>query len=162
VFVVLVAMERLDGRSCTAFPECWAKFDITSDQYDMYQLVSILHRCPHDGFPPVTTASSPACPGWCPRRHHHGRAHPYLMHERGHRHLLMEVNQPDLESRLLRVLETLCRTPMRSAKGSAARWLEISRPWPKWGSTSSGTCSSAIPTSRCAPDCIRGRLPAAV
>lgn len=108
VFVILVAMERLDGRSCGRLSEMLGKVPIfTSDQYDMYQLVSILHRCHmmvSSRYHGIVTCMPGLVPSAGITMDERIRN---LMHERGHKHLLMEVNQPDLESRLRSVLETL-------------------------------------------------------
>ncbi len=45
-----------------------------------------------------------------------------LLRERGHEHLLLTVDDPDLEAKLLAVMETLARMRKRFATALRARW----------------------------------------
>jgi polysaccharide pyruvyl transferase WcaK-like protein len=108
VFVILVAMERLDARSCDRLSGMLGKVPVfTSDQHDMYQLVSIL-RCCHMMISSRYHGIVCCMPGLVPSAGiTMDERIRNLMHERGHRHLLMEVDEPDLENRLRAVLNTL-------------------------------------------------------
>src|SRR2546422_3819645 len=108
VFVVLVAMERLDARACRQIAARLGGAPVfASDDYDMYQLVSVL-RCGqaivssrYHGIVtsmPAMVASAGVTMDERIRN---------LMHERGHEHLLLSVDDPDLEAKLLAVMETL-------------------------------------------------------
>jgi len=77
VFPILVAMERLDAHACRSMLEFLPGTPVfTSDDYDMFQLVSILRACSYmvssryHGI--VTCHAQPGCFGWG----HDGRAHP--------------------------------------------------------------------------------------
>ncbi len=108
VFVVLVAMERLDTKACQHLAERLGGVPIfTSDQYDMYQLVSILRACHfmvssrYHGIVtsmPGQVASAGVTMDERIRN---------LMRERGHQHLLMNVDEANLEEKLLAAMETL-------------------------------------------------------
>lgn len=108
VFPVLIAMEMLDRDACFRLSERLGGIPVfTSEQYDMYQLVSIL-RCGrlmvssrYHGIVcsmPAQVASAGVTMDERIRN---------LMHERGHAHLLLDVDDPDLEEKLLGVLQTL-------------------------------------------------------
>ncbi|MCH7986481.1 MAG: polysaccharide pyruvyl transferase family protein [Acidobacteria bacterium] len=109
-FLVLVAMERLDGRACRQVAERLGGVPVfTSEQYDMYQLVGIL-RCCHlmvssryHGIVASMPALVPSVGVTMDERIRN------LMRERGHDHLLLDVDDADLESKLLVALDTLCR-----------------------------------------------------
>jgi len=65
VFVVMVATERLDADACHRISDQLGGVPVlTSDDYDMYQLVSILRAC-HLMVPRASTASSPRWRVWC-------------------------------------------------------------------------------------------------
>jgi polysaccharide pyruvyl transferase WcaK-like protein len=108
VFPILVAMERLDAVACR---EIAARIPgtpvFTSDDYDMFQLVSILRACSfmvssrYHGIVtcmPSLVASAGVTMDERIRN---------LMRERGHQHLLLTVDDPDLEPKLLQVMEML-------------------------------------------------------
>jgi polysaccharide pyruvyl transferase WcaK-like protein len=109
VFTILVAMESLDARACHAIaPQVPAPI-LTSDQYDMFQLVSIVR-----------------CARWMVSSRYHGIVSSMpagvvsagvtmderirnMMRERGHNHLLITVNDPNLHEKLIEAMETLVR-----------------------------------------------------
>jgi polysaccharide pyruvyl transferase WcaK-like protein len=109
VFTILVAMESLDARACHAIaPQVPAPI-LTSDQYDMFQLVSIVR-----------------CARWMVSSRYHGIVSSMpagvvsagvtmderirnMMRERGHNHLLVTVNDPKLHEKLIEAMETLVR-----------------------------------------------------
>jgi polysaccharide pyruvyl transferase WcaK-like protein len=110
VFPILVAMERLDAVACR---DIAAKIPgtpiFTSDDNDMFQLVSILRACSYmvssryHGMVtcmPSLVASAGVTMDERIRN---------LMRERGHEHLLLTVDDPDLEPKLLQVMETLVK-----------------------------------------------------
>ena len=108
VFVIMVATERLDARPACKIAERLGGVPVlSSDEYDMYQLVGILRACHmmassrYHGIVtsmPALVASAGITMDERIRN---------LMQERGHTDLLMNVDDPDLEPRLLRALEIL-------------------------------------------------------
>ena len=109
VFVILVATERLDARPARRISE---KLDgvpvLTSDDYNMYELVSTLRACHmmvssrYHGIVTSMPALVPSAGITMDERIRN------LMRERGHDHLLMNVDDPDLEPRLLAAMDKLC------------------------------------------------------
>jgi polysaccharide pyruvyl transferase WcaK-like protein len=108
VFVILVAMERLDARVCEALAARIGHPPIfTSDRHDMYELVSILRACNllvSSRYHAIVTSMPALVPSagvTMDERIHN------LMRERGHDALLMTVEDRDLESKLLGAMEKL-------------------------------------------------------
>lgn len=108
VFPILVAMERLDAAACNDMAAQLPGTAIfTSDDYDMFQLVSILRACSYmvssryHGI--VTCMPSLVASAGVTMDERIAN----LMRERGHEHLLATVEDPDLEARLLQIMETL-------------------------------------------------------
>jgi polysaccharide pyruvyl transferase WcaK-like protein len=120
VFVILAATERMDARACRRISEKLGGVPVlTSDDYNMYQLVSILRACRmmvssrYHGIVtsmPALVASAGITMDERIRN---------LMNERGHQELLMNVDDPDLEVRTLAALEILDREGDRIADGIA-------------------------------------------
>jgi polysaccharide pyruvyl transferase WcaK-like protein len=110
VFVILVAMERLDARPARLISDQLGGVPVlTSDDYNMYQLVSVLRACPmmiSSRYHAILTAMPGLVPSAGITMDERIRN---LMRERGHEHLLMNVDDQDLEDRIVRALETLCR-----------------------------------------------------
>jgi polysaccharide pyruvyl transferase WcaK-like protein len=108
VFVILVAMERLDTRACDALASRLAGAPVfSSDRHNMYEMVSVLRACSWiaaSRYHAIVT-SMPALVPSAGITMDERIAN--LMHERGHEHLLMSVDDSDLEARLLAALETL-------------------------------------------------------
>src|SRR5664279_4259232 len=108
VFPILVAMERLDAVACREIAKEIPSIPIfTSDDYDMFQLVSILRECAYmvssryHGIVtsmPATVVSAGVTMDERIRN---------LMSQRGHQHLLLNVDDADLEPRLIQVMESL-------------------------------------------------------
>jgi polysaccharide pyruvyl transferase WcaK-like protein len=108
VFPILVAMERLDAVACRSMLEFLPGTPVfTSDEYDMFQLISILRRgtymvsSRYHGIVtcmPALVASAGVTMDERIRN---------LMRERGHEHLFLTVDDPELEPKLLRVMEQL-------------------------------------------------------
>lgn len=118
VFIILVATERLDARPARIISE---RLDgvpvLTSDEYNIYELVSILRACHmmvssrYHGIVtsmPGLVASAGITMDERIRN---------LMRERGHQELLMNVDDPDLEPRLLAAMEKLYRDREMIAAG---------------------------------------------
>ena len=120
VFVIMAATERMDARPCRRISEKLGGVPIiTSDDYNMYQLVSILRCCRmmvssrYHGIVtsmPALVASAGITMDERIRN---------LMNERGHHELLMNVDDADLEARTLAAIETLDREGERIADGIA-------------------------------------------
>jgi polysaccharide pyruvyl transferase WcaK-like protein len=109
VFVILVATERLDARPARRLSEMLGGVPVlTSDDYNMYELVSILRACHmmvssrYHGIVTSMPALVPSAGITMDERIRN------LMRERGHDELLMNVDDPDLESRLLAAMDKLC------------------------------------------------------
>ena len=108
VFPILVAMERLDTDACRRVAERLGGVPVfTSAEHDMYQLVSVL-RCGHlivssryHGIVAAMPALVPSAGVTMDERIRN------LMHERGHERLLLDVDDPDLEAKLVAVMEKL-------------------------------------------------------
>jgi len=108
VFVVLVAMEALDTRACKRMSEMLGGVPIFSSyDYDMYQLVSILrssHLMVSSRYHGIVTAMPALVASAGVTMDERIRN---LMHERGHEDLLLTVDDPDLEEKLLVVMDKL-------------------------------------------------------
>jgi polysaccharide pyruvyl transferase WcaK-like protein len=108
VFMILVAMESLDARACEALaPQLGQAAILTSDQYNMYELVSVLRACDlmvSSRYHGIVTAMPGLVPSAGITMDERIRN---LMHERGQEDLLMTVDEPDLETRLLVTMEKL-------------------------------------------------------
>ncbi|MCI0356711.1 MAG: polysaccharide pyruvyl transferase family protein [Acidobacteria bacterium] len=108
-FVILVAMEMLDARACRALGEKLPGAPIlTSDRYNMYELVSVLRSCQlmvSSRYHGIVTAMPGLVASAGITMDERIRN---LMHERGHQHLLLTVDDPDLEDKLRGVLDRLC------------------------------------------------------
>jgi polysaccharide pyruvyl transferase WcaK-like protein len=108
VFTVLVAMERLDAVACRAIAQQIPGLPIfTSDDYDMYQLVSILRQCSYmvsSRYHGIVTCMPSLVASAGVTMDERIRN---LMRERGHPHLLLTVDDPDLGPKMLQMMETL-------------------------------------------------------
>jgi polysaccharide pyruvyl transferase WcaK-like protein len=120
VFVILVATERLDARPANRISEKLGGVPVlTSDQYNMYELVSILRAChmmASSRYHGIVTSMPALVPSAGITMDERIRN---LMNERGHQDLLMKVDDPDLEPRLLAALETLATQGERISDGIA-------------------------------------------
>jgi polysaccharide pyruvyl transferase WcaK-like protein len=108
VFLVLIAMEKLDTRACQALaPELGGAPVFSSESLDMYQLVSIL-RCASlilsSRFHAIVTSMPSLIPSAGVTMDERIRN---LMRERGHDRLLLTVDDPDLGERIVDVMEYL-------------------------------------------------------
>ena len=108
VFVVLVATERLDARPARRISEKLGGVPVlSSDDYNMYQVVSILRAChlmASSRYHGIVTSMPGLVPSAGITMDERIRN---LMRERGHPDLLMNVDDADLEERLLAALERL-------------------------------------------------------
>jgi polysaccharide pyruvyl transferase WcaK-like protein len=108
VFVVLVATERLDARPARRISEELGGVPVlSSDDYNMYQVVSILRAChmmASSRYHGIVTSMPGLVPSAGITMDERIRN---LMRERGHQDLLMNVEDVDLEERLLAALERL-------------------------------------------------------
>ena len=108
VFTVLVAMERLDTVACRAIAAEIPGLPIfTSDDYDMYQLVSILRQCAYmvsSRYHGIVTSMPSLVASAGVTMDERIRN---LMRERGHQHLFLTVDDPDLGPKMLQMMETL-------------------------------------------------------
>jgi polysaccharide pyruvyl transferase WcaK-like protein len=110
VFPVLVAMEALDTKACKEVSRRLGGAPIFSSyDYDMYQLVSILRSCHlmvssrYHGIVTCMPALVPSAGVTMDERIRN------LMRERGHDDLLLNVDDEDLEDRLVEVMNRLER-----------------------------------------------------
>jgi len=120
VFVIMVATERLDARPANRIAEELGGIPVlTSDQYNMYELVSIL-RCCHmmasSRYHGIVTSMPALVPSAGITMDERIRN---LMRERGHQELLTTVDDPDLESKLLAALNVLATEGERISDGIA-------------------------------------------
>jgi polysaccharide pyruvyl transferase WcaK-like protein len=108
VFVILVATERLDARPARKIAEKLGGVPVlSSDDYDMYQVVSILRAChmmASSRYHGIVTSMPGLVPSAGITMDERIRN---LMRERGHQDLLMNVDDIDLEPRLLGALDKL-------------------------------------------------------
>jgi polysaccharide pyruvyl transferase WcaK-like protein len=108
IFVIMVATERLDARPANSISQKLGGVPVlTSDDYNMYQLVSVLRACHmmvssrYHGIVTSMPALVPSAGITMDERIRN------LMRERGHEDLLMTVDDPDLEPKLLAAIEQL-------------------------------------------------------
>ena len=120
VFVILVATECLDARPANRISQQLGGVPVlTSDQYNMYELVSILRAChmmASSRYHGIVTSMPALVPSAGITMDERIRN---LMRDRGHPELLMTVDDPDLEPKLLAALETLASDGERIADGIA-------------------------------------------
>ena len=108
VFPVLVAMERLDAVACRDIAAQIPGAPVfTSEGYDMFQLVSLLRAATYmvsSRYHGIVTCMPSLVPSAGVTMDERIRN---LMRERGHQHLFLTVDDPDLEPKLLQIMETL-------------------------------------------------------
>jgi polysaccharide pyruvyl transferase WcaK-like protein len=118
VFLALCATEQLDTRACRRVSEKLGGVAVfSSDNYDMFQMVSILragHLMASSRFHGIVTSMPALVPSAGITMDERIRN---LMRERGHEDLLMNVDDPDLEPKLLVALEKLATEGDRIADG---------------------------------------------
>jgi polysaccharide pyruvyl transferase WcaK-like protein len=108
VFPILVAMERLDAVACREISATNPGTPVfTSDDYDMFQLVSLLRACTYmvsSRYHGIVTCMPNLVASAGVTMDERIRN---LMRERGHGHLLLTVEDPDLETKLIQMMDTL-------------------------------------------------------
>jgi polysaccharide pyruvyl transferase WcaK-like protein len=108
VFPILVAMERLDAVACREIAAQILGTPIfTSADYDMFQIVSILRACTYmvsSRYHGIVTCMPSLVASAGVTMDERIRN---LMRERGHEHLFLTVDDPELEPKLLAIMETL-------------------------------------------------------
>jgi polysaccharide pyruvyl transferase WcaK-like protein len=108
VFPILVAMERLDTVACRDIAAQIPGTPVfTSDDYDMFQLVSLLRAGSYmvsSRYHGIVTCMPSLVASAGVTMDERIRN---LMRERGHQQFLLTVDDPDLEPKLLQVMETL-------------------------------------------------------
>jgi polysaccharide pyruvyl transferase WcaK-like protein len=108
VFPILVAMERLDAVACRAIAKDIPGTPVlTSDDYDMFQLVSILRACTYmvsSRYHGIVTCMPAGVVSSGVTMDERIRN---LMREREHQHLMLTVDDPDLGPKLTEVMERL-------------------------------------------------------
>jgi polysaccharide pyruvyl transferase WcaK-like protein len=118
VFVILAATERLDERPARKISEKLGGVPVfTSDEYNMYELVSVLRAChmmASSRYHGIVTSMPGLVPSAGITMDERIRN---LMRERGHEDLLMNVDDPELEGKLLVALEKLSTDGERIASG---------------------------------------------
>ena len=111
-------MERLDALACEALaPQLGGVPVFTSDAHDMYEMVSILRCCSlmvSSRYHAIVTSMPGLVPSAGVTMDERIRN---LLRERGHSDLLLTVDDPDLEEKLLAVMELLAAEagPVRDA-----------------------------------------------
>ena len=108
VFPILVAMEMLDRDACERVAEQIGGAPIfASDELNMYEMVSILRSCDRmlsSRYHAIVTSMPAGVPSAGITMDERIRN---LMHQRGHEHLFMEVDEPDLADRIVAALGAL-------------------------------------------------------
>jgi len=108
VFPILVGMERLDAVACCDIKKALPGIPVfTSDDYDMFQLVSILRAGTYmvsSRYHGIVTCMPSLVASAGVTMDERIRN---LMRERGHQHLLLTVDDPDLEPKLIKMMDTL-------------------------------------------------------
>jgi polysaccharide pyruvyl transferase WcaK-like protein len=118
VFAILVATERLDARPANRISEQLGGVPVlSSDDYNMHELVSILRSChmmASSRYHGIVTSMPGLVPSAGITMDERIRN---LMRERGQEELLMNVDDRDLEPKLLAALEKLATEGERIADG---------------------------------------------
>jgi polysaccharide pyruvyl transferase WcaK-like protein len=108
VFPVMIGMEKLDRDACERVASKIGGAPVlASDQFNMYELVSILRTCDRvlsSRFHAIVTSMPAGVPSAGVTMDERIRN---LMHQRGHQHLLMNVDEPDLADKIVTALRAL-------------------------------------------------------
>jgi polysaccharide pyruvyl transferase WcaK-like protein len=117
VFPVMVAMEMLDHDACKRVAAKLGGAPLfASDQHNMYELVSILRVCDRllsSRFHAIVTSMPAGVPSAGVTMDERIRN---LMRDRGHEHLMMDVDEPDLSNKIVAALRAL------DAEADSIRW----------------------------------------
>jgi polysaccharide pyruvyl transferase WcaK-like protein len=129
VFPVLIAMEMLDRGACERVAQKLGGAPIfASDKFNMYELVSILRaadRVLSSRYHAIVTSMPTGVPSAGVTMDERIRN---LMRERGHEHLLMRVDEPDLADKIvaaLRALDTQAEEVRDAIGQTVARNLQL-------------------------------------
>ncbi|HKW19085.1 MAG TPA: polysaccharide pyruvyl transferase family protein [Terriglobales bacterium] len=118
IFIALVATERLDARACHRVSEKLGGVAVfSSENYDMFQMVSILRAgnlMASSRFHGIVTSMPALVPSAGITMDERIRN---LMRDRGHEDLLMNVDDPDLEPKLIAAFEKLASDGEQIADG---------------------------------------------
>lgn len=146
LFLVLVAMERLDRRACHWVADRLGGVPVfTSEQYDMYQLVSILRACHlmvSSRYHGIVTCMPGLIPSAGVTMDERIRN---LMRERGHNDLLLEVDDPDLEAKLVPVIGKLLDDRERICDGIARTVVRNLKTMARMGAFLEGNVAARYP-----------------
>jgi polysaccharide pyruvyl transferase WcaK-like protein len=108
VFPIIIAMEMLDRDACERIAEKLGNTPVfSSDRFNMFELVSILrscHRLLSSRYHAIVTSMPAGLPSAGVTMDERIRN---LMRERGHQHLLMQVDDPDLDEKIVGALRAL-------------------------------------------------------
>jgi polysaccharide pyruvyl transferase WcaK-like protein len=108
IFPVMIGMEMLDRDACERVAAKLGGTPVfSSETFDMYQLVSVLRasdRILSSRYHAIVTSMPAGIPSAGVTMDERIRN---LMRERGHEHLLMRVDEPDLAEKIVRALELL-------------------------------------------------------
>ena len=108
IFLVLVGMEMLDRDACQRMADKLGGSPVfASDQYNMFELVSILRACDRiisSRYHAIVTSMPAGVPSVGVTMDERIRN---LMGERGHEHLLMTVDDAELEDKIVEALRAL-------------------------------------------------------
>jgi polysaccharide pyruvyl transferase WcaK-like protein len=119
-FPILVAMERLDADACRKIAAQIPGIPVfTSDDYDMFELVSILRACSYmvsSRYHGIVTCMPGLVASAGVTMDERIRN---LMRERDHQHLLLTVDDPELEPKLIQVMEALWKDAENVREGIA-------------------------------------------
>src|SRR5258706_3683879 len=154
VFTVLAATERLDAIACRAIADQIPGLPIfTSDDFDMYQLVSILRQASYmvssryHGIVtcmPALVASAGVTMDERIRN---------LMRERGHEHLFLTVDDAELEPKLLQMMEALVREADSVREGIGCTVVRNLKVMARMGTLLEDAVRGTYPEFRFAPAC---------
>jgi polysaccharide pyruvyl transferase WcaK-like protein len=129
VFPILIAMEMLDLDACERMAAKMGSPPVFgSNRFNMYELVSILrasHRILSSRYHAIVTSMPAGVPSAGVTMDERIRN---LMRERGHEHLLMRVDEPDLAEKIVAALLALDSEPEAirdSMGGTVARNLQL-------------------------------------
>jgi polysaccharide pyruvyl transferase WcaK-like protein len=129
VFPVLIAMEMLDRDACERVAQKLGGAPIfASDEFNMYELVSILRaadRVLSSRYHAIVTSMPAGVPSAGVTMDERIRN---LMRERGHEHLLMRVDEPELADKIvaaLRALDAQAREIREAMRQTVARNLQL-------------------------------------
>jgi polysaccharide pyruvyl transferase WcaK-like protein len=158
VFPILVAMERLDAVACREIEKATPGIPIfTSDDYDMFQLVSIL-RCSsymvasrYHAIVTSMAAQVASCGVTMDERIRN------LMRERGHQHLFLTVDDPDLEPKLISMMETLAAEADLVREGIGQTYVRSLKVMARMGTFLEDAVRRPIRSFRFVPACSPGK-----